>query len=86
MSAVTSTELSYLSSILCDFQTQFSNLYLKSEVDASLISEQHVIASGASTISVDSFTFNRALISNGSGQVAVSNATHVELSYLSGLS
>ena len=59
---------------------------MKSEVDALLNLEQNVITGGASTIVSDHLTFNQALISNGSGKVAVSNVTDIELGYLSGLS
>jgi len=44
------------------------------------------ISGGASSIASANLTFNRALISDGSGKVSVSTTTSTELSYLSGVS
>ena len=44
------------------------------------------ITGGASTIASSNLTTNRALISNGSGKVAVSSVTSTELGYLDGVS
>jgi hypothetical protein len=46
--------------------------------------KQENITGGASTITDTNLTANRALISNGSGKVAVSTTTNTELGYLSG--
>ena len=60
---------------------------LKSNVTTlttALQSKQDNIAGGASTITDDNLTANRALVSDGNGKVAVSAATSTELGYLSG--
>lgn len=46
---------------------------------------QQTITGGASTIVTNNLTANRALISNGSGKVAVSAVTSTELGYLDGV-
>lgn len=51
----------------------------------ALGSKQDKIAGGASTITDDNLTANRALVSNGSGKVAVSAVTATELGYLNGV-
>lgn len=51
----------------------------------ALGSKQDKIAGGASTITDDNLATNRALVSNGSGKVAVSNVTSTELGYLDGV-
>ena len=48
--------------------------------------KQNNIIGAATTIVNDNLTANRALLSNGSGKVAVSSVTNTELSYLSGVS
>lgn len=71
-SSVTPTELGYLSGVTSNIQTQ-----LDSKVSA---------ASGAiSTVTSSDLTINRAVISNGSGKIAVSAVTSTELGYLSGV-
>lgn len=52
---------------------------------AALQSKQDKIVGGASTITDDNLTANRALVSNGSGKVAVSAVTATELGYLDGV-
>lgn len=47
--------------------------------------KQNNITGGASTITTANLTANRALISNNSGKVAVSNVTNTELGYLDGV-
>ena len=47
--------------------------------------KQNNITGGASTITTANLTANRALISNGSGKVAVSAVTNTELGYLDGV-
>ena len=51
----------------------------------ALQSKQDNIVGGASTITGDNLTANRALVSNGSGKVAVSAVTATELGYLDGV-
>lgn len=48
-------------------------------------SKQNNITGGASTITTSNLTVNRALVSDGSGKVAVSAVTNTELSYLDGV-
>jgi hypothetical protein len=54
-------------------------------VKTTLESKQASITGGASTITSSNLTANRALISNGSGKVAVSAVTSTELGYLDGV-
>ena len=70
-SAVTSTELGYLDGVTSPVQTQLNG-------------KQASVTGGASTITGSNLTANRALISNGSGKVAVSEVTSTELGYLDG--
>lgn len=51
----------------------------------NITSKQNTITGGASTITDDNLTTNRALVSNGSGKVAVSDITATELGYLDGV-
>lgn len=55
-------------------------------LQASLDTKQNTITGGATTIVSSNLTANRALISNGSGKVAVSDITNTELGYLDGVS
>jgi hypothetical protein len=71
VSVTTNTELGYLSGATSSIQTQLSG-------------KQAVITGGASTITSSNLTANRALLSDGSGKVAVSVTTNTELGYLSG--
>lgn len=48
-------------------------------------SKQNNITGGASTITTSNLTTNRALVSDGSGKVAVSAVTNTELGYLDGV-
>ena len=54
-------------------------------VQTSLASKQDTVVGGASTITEDNLTASRALVSNSSGKVAVSNVTSTELGYLDGV-
>ena len=54
-------------------------------VEEAVASKQDTITGGASTITDDNLTANRALVSNGSGKVAVSEVTSTELGYLDGV-
>jgi hypothetical protein len=53
---------------------------------ANLIkSKQDTITGGATTITTSDLTVSRALVSDGSGKVAVSDVTSTELGYLDGV-
>ena len=54
-------------------------------VQTALTSKQDTVVGGASTITADNLTANRALVSNSSGKVAVSSVTLTELGYLDGV-
>lgn len=58
---------------------------IKSYTDDSVAGKQATITGGATTITSSNLTANRALISNGSGKVAVSAVTSTELGYLDGV-
>nr|BAR28665.1 prophage MuMc02 [uncultured Mediterranean phage uvMED] len=73
VSDVTDTELGYLDGVTSSVQTQID-------------SKQATITGGASTIASSDLTVSRALQSNGSGKVEVSDVTTTELGYLDGVS
>lgn len=54
-------------------------------LQTALTSKQDFIVGAASTITEDNLAIDRALISNSSGKVAVSNVTSTELGYLDGV-
>lgn len=54
-------------------------------LQTALTSKQDVIVGAASTITEDNLIVNRALVSNSSGKVEVSNVTSTELGYLDGV-
>ena len=56
-----------------------------STLKTNITSKQNTITGGASTITDNNLTANRALISNSSGKVAVSDITDTELGYLDGV-
>ena len=56
-----------------------------SSLQTALTSKQDVIVGAASTITNNNLGADRALISNSSGKVAVSNVTSTELGYLDGV-
>lgn len=72
VSAVTSTELGYLSGTTSAVQTQID-------------SKQATITGAATTITASDLTASRAVVSNASGKVAVSSVTSTELGYVSGV-
>lgn len=72
VSAVTSTELGYLSGTTSAVQTQID-------------SKQATITGAATTITSSDLTASRAVVSNASGKVAVSSVTSTELGYVSGV-
>lgn len=55
------------------------------DLQSTLNAKQATITGGASTITSNNLTANRALISNGSGKVAASDVTSTELGYLDGV-
>lgn len=61
---------------------------IKNLIDAlqtTVNGKQDTITGGASTITSSNLTSNRALVSNGSGKVAISDITSTELGYLNGV-
>lgn len=70
-SSVTTTTLGYLDAT--------------SSIQTQLNAKQATITGAASTITSSDLTTSRALISNGSGKVAVSSVTDTELGYVSGV-
>lgn len=68
----TTAELNYVDGVTSNIQTQLN-------------SKQATVTGGAATITSSNLTANRALISNGSGKVAVSDVTSTELGYLDGV-
>ena len=61
---------------------------IKNLIDAlqtTVNGKQDTITGGASTITSSNLTSNRALVSNGSGKVAISDITSTELGYLDGV-
>ena len=54
-------------------------------LETTISGKQNTITGGASTITSSNLTTNRALISNASGKVGVSNITSTQLGYLSGV-
>jgi len=73
VSDVTSTELGYLDGVSSAIQTQ-------------LDAKQATITGSATTIDTESLTASRAIVSNSSQKIAVSDVTDTELGYLDGVS
>ncbi len=71
-SSVTDAELLYINTLTSNAQAQ---------IDA----KGPAITGGATTIATDDLTASRALVSNGSGKVAVSDVTSTEVDYLDGV-
>ena len=72
VSAVTATELGYLDGVTSGIQGQING-------------KQAAVTGAASTITGNNLTESRALVSDGSGKVAVSAVTSTELGYLDGV-
>lgn len=67
-------------------QTDVSTLKTSvTSIQTALTSKQDVIVGAASTITEDNLATDRALVSNSSGKVVVSNVTSTELGYLDGV-
>ena len=69
---VTSTEFDYLDGVTSAIQTQLN-------------AKQATITGAATTIDTENLTVSRALVSDGSGKVAVSAVTSTEIGYLDGV-
>jgi hypothetical protein len=70
--SVTNAEFQYLGSVTSDIQGQLNG-------------KQATITGAATTIDTEDLTASRALVSDGSGKVAVSSVTSTELGYVSGV-
>jgi hypothetical protein len=70
--SISNTEFQYLNGVSSAIQTQ-------------LDAKQSTITGSASTIDTESLTADRAVISNGSQKIAVSDVTSTELGYLDGV-
>ena len=78
----------YATKIDLDKKANSSHTHAISDVtnlQASLDAKQATISGGASTITSSNLTANRALVSNGSGKVAVSSVASTELECLEGV-
>ena len=71
-SGINSTMVGYLTNVTSDIQTQING-------------KQATITGAASTITSSNLTASKALISNGSGKVAVLDTTSTELGYVHGV-
>ena len=76
ISAVTSTEVGYLDGVTSAIQTQFT---------AAETRRTNNIAGAISTVLTGDLTADRAMITNGSGKIAVSAVTATEVGYLDGV-
>ena len=65
--------------------TSDANKPISTATQAALNGKQATITGGASTITSSNLTANRALVSDASGKVAVSEVTSTELGYLDGV-
>jgi len=70
--SVTNAEFQYIGGLTSDAQTQLNG-------------KQATITGAATTITSSDLTVSRALVSDGSGKVAVSDVTSTELGYLDGV-
>jgi len=72
VSTTTNTELDYVSGVTSSIQTQLN-------------AKQDSITGGATSITSSNLTASRALISDGSGKVAVASVSDTELGYVAGV-
>lgn len=72
-------ELNYVDGVTSAIQTQLD------AAQTAIGTKQATITGAATTIAADDLTVSRALVSNGSGKVAVSGVTSAELDVLDGL-
>ena len=77
--AMAESDIDGLQTSVGTLQTSVNN------VQTALAGKQDTVVGGASTITEDNLTASRALVSNSSGKVAVSNVTSTELGYLDGV-
>lgn len=77
--AMAESDIDGLQTTVGTLQTNVTN------VQTALTSKQDTVVGGASTITEDNLTASRALVSNSSGKVAVSDVTSTELGYLDGV-
>ena len=77
--AMAESDIDGLQTTVGTLQTNVGN------IQTALASKQDTVVGGASTITEDNLTASRALVSNSSGKVAVSNVTSTELGYLDGV-
>ena len=77
--AMAESDIEGLQTTVGTLQTNVNN------VQTALTSKQDAIVGAASTITEDNLATDRALVSNSSGKVAVSNVTSTELGYLDGV-
>lgn len=94
VSGVTSTELGYLTGVTSGIQAQIngkansSHTHIIADVtslQASLDAKEATITGAATTVTSSNLTASRAVVSDGSGKLAVSGVTSTELGYLSGV-
>lgn len=76
ISAVTSTEIGYLDGVTSAIQTQFTGAETR---------RTNNIAGAVSTVTTSDLTADRAMITNGSGKIAISAVTSTEIGYLDGV-
>ena len=94
VSAVTSTELGYVDGVTSALQTQLNDINTRATANAAssgaadAVEVRRVanIAGAVSTITTGNLTASRAVVSDGSGKVAISAVTSTELGYLDGVS
>ena len=77
--AMAESDIDGLQTTVGTLQTNVNN------VQTALTSKQDTVVGGASTITADNLTADRALVSNSSGKVAASTITSTELGYLDGV-
>lgn len=77
--AMAESDIEGLQTTVGTLQTNVGN------IQTALTSKQDAIVGAASTITEDNLATDRALVSNSSGKVAVSNVTSTELGYLDGV-
>jgi hypothetical protein len=92
-SAVTSTELGYVDGVTSALQTQLNDINTRATANAAssgaadAVEVRRVanIAGAVSTITTGNLTASRAVVSDGSGKVAISPVTSTEIGYLDGV-
>lgn len=77
--AMAESDIEGLQTTVGTLQTNVNN------VQTALTGKQDTVVGGASTITENNLTASRALVSNSSGKVAVSDVTSTELGYLDGV-